>query len=84
MSKNFRVKINNKYTFDIGLEETKEIDFIDNGDLKYHVLHDNESYNVELCGSDFLNKSYVISVNAGKWKNPCGSARKNTNVWLKA
>jgi len=67
VSKNFRVKINNKYTFDIGSEETKEIDLIDNGDLKYHVLNDNESYNVELCGSDFLNKSYVISVNSKEY-----------------
>ena len=63
MSKNFRVKINNKYTFDIGSEETKEIDFIDNGDLKYHVLNSKE-YSIEISNElDALIEKMGYSVN---------------------
>ena len=45
----------------------EQMDLINNGDFKYHVLDDNASYNVELNKSDFLNKSYVISVNSKEY-----------------
>jgi len=60
---NFKVKVNSKTEFDISPEDISKLDTIKISDKKYHVLHNNKSYQSEISKSNFNSKSYEVKVN---------------------
>lgn len=63
MSKVFKLKINESFDFEIKKEDLSTLDSIPISDSKFHILHQNKSYNAEIELSDFNNKYYKVKVN---------------------
>ena len=64
MVKNFRVNVNQKQNFEFSTDELEELDLIQNGELKYHLLNKNESFQAEITQADFYKRKYTISLNS--------------------
>jgi biotin carboxyl carrier protein len=62
--KNFRVNVNQNQNFEFDTDKLKELDLVPNGELKYHVLNNNKSFQVKIINADFNKKEYTISVNS--------------------
>ena len=67
MSENFKVKVNDKYDFDISKDDVSKIDIVDNKG-KYHVLKDNITFNTEIAKNNFQKKLYSIKVNSNTYE----------------
>lgn len=63
MKQTFSVNVNNSYDFNINSESLSELDIITTSGSKYHLLHDNNSFEVAIITEDFANKSYKVKVN---------------------
>lgn len=63
MSKVFKLKINESFDFEIKKEDLSTLDSKPISDSKFHILHQNKSYNAEIELSDFNNKYYKVKVN---------------------
>lgn len=64
MVKNFRVNVNQNQNFELDTDKLKELDLVPNGELKYHVLSNNKSFQVKIINADFNKKEYTISLNS--------------------
>jgi len=49
--------------FDVSSEQLEKLDIIENQDGTYHLIFENNSYNIELLESNYLDKSYLLNVN---------------------
>ena len=54
-----------KDTFE--LEDAKNVDSIQISDSKFHVLKNNQSYQIEILESDFSSKTMTLEVNGNKY-----------------
>jgi len=72
----YKVNVNNKYQFNIdlnsqveGLINEKKVtwDAIEIKDGSFHLLLDNISYTAEVVKADYMEKSFVISINNTKY-----------------
>lgn len=68
MVKNFRVNVNQNENFELNTDKLKELDLIRNGELTYHLLNKNKSFQVEVIQADFNKKEYTISLNSNTYK----------------
>ena len=64
MVKNFRVNVNQNQNFEFNTDELKDLDLIPDGELKYHLLNKNKSFQAEIIQADFYKKEYTISLNS--------------------
>jgi biotin carboxyl carrier protein len=62
--KNFRVNVNQNQNFELNTGKLKDLDLVSNGELKYHILNKNKSFQVEILHTDFNKKEYTISLNS--------------------
>jgi len=62
--KNFRVNVNQNQNFEFNTDELKDLDLIPDGELKYHLLNKNKSFQAEIIQADFYKKEYTISLNS--------------------
>jgi len=62
--KNFRVNVNQNQNFELNTDKLKELDLIQNGELKYHLLNENKSFQVEIIQADFYKREYTIVLNS--------------------
>jgi len=67
MKKDFKVKINESFEFDLKASDTKKIDFLKLSDTTFHVLNKNKSFSVELKKSNATQKEFVIKVNSNSY-----------------
>ena len=63
MSQSFKVNVNSSLDFDISETESSQLNSIKTSINKYHVLHNNVSYNTELSVSKFNKKYIEVKVN---------------------
>ncbi len=63
MKQTFSVNVNNSYDFNIDSASLSELDIIKTAASKYHVLHDNSSFEVTIIAEDYSKKSYKVKVN---------------------
>jgi biotin carboxyl carrier protein len=59
----FKVLVNSDMEYNITSEDLSELDAVKISDSKYHVLHDNISYQTEIIYPDFNKKIYKVKVN---------------------
>jgi biotin carboxyl carrier protein len=59
----YRVKVNNTFEFKIDNQVALDLDSIQVSDSKFHVLHKNSAYKIEITEANFSQKSYKIKVN---------------------
>ncbi len=72
----YHVNVNKTSTFDINVEnnsiklnnEEKDFSIVKVSDNTYHVLSNNQSYNVELLNINSENKTAVLKVNGNKYE----------------
>ena len=64
MVKNFRVNVNQNQNFELNTDKLKELDLVSNGELTYHLLDKNKSFQVDVIRADFNKKEYIISLNS--------------------
>ena len=64
MVKNFRVNVNQNQNFEFNTDKLKELDLVSNGELTYHLLNKNKSFQVDVIRADFNKKEYIISLNS--------------------
>jgi biotin carboxyl carrier protein len=62
--KNFRVNVNQNQNFELNTDKLKELDLVSNGELTYHLLDKNKSFQVGVIQADFNKKEYIISLNS--------------------
>lgn len=67
MSELFKVKVDNKYDFDISKKDISELNIVNNNG-KYHVLKDTTSFNTEVINKDFYQKSYSVKINSNTYE----------------
>ncbi|AMC11900.1 acetyl-CoA carboxylase biotin carboxyl carrier protein subunit [Lutibacter profundi] len=67
MDENFKVTVDNSFEYNFKHSETKKLDILKLSESKFHVIHNNKSFNVELEKSNFFNKEYVINVNSNNY-----------------
>ena len=63
MSTDFKVNVNNTFSFDLEKESISRLDTVSVEENKFHLLHQNKSYKIEITNSDFNHKKYTIKVN---------------------
>jgi len=62
MSK-YKVITEDGLNFDVTADELSKLDIIQNQGGTYSLIYQNNSYNVEIIRSDYLNKKYTLKVN---------------------
>ncbi len=63
MSKNYHVKVNDTSEFTIPETEINSFNIVSTEDLKFHVIHENQSMNAEIIDTDFNQKIFKVKVN---------------------
>lgn len=67
MSKNYKVKVNQKFSFSFEKEEIDSLDIQKASENSYHVLWQDKSHKAFISSTDFNSKSYHIKVNGNKY-----------------
>ncbi|GGK58235.1 MULTISPECIES: biotin/lipoyl-containing protein [Flavobacteriaceae] len=67
MEKDFKVKINESFEFDLKGSDTKKLDLLKLSDTTFHVLNKNKSFKVQLKKSNASKKEFVIKVNLNSY-----------------
>lgn len=63
MEKNFKVKVDESFEFDLKTRDAYQLDLLKLSDNEFHVIKNGRSFNVKINESDFYNRKYVIKVN---------------------
>ena len=64
MDKNFKVKVDESFEFDLKNSDTEKLDLLKLEKSKFHVINNHKSFNIQLENSDFYNKEYAVKVNS--------------------
>ena len=67
MDKNFKVKVNDTFEYDLKESDLEQLDLLKLNNGKYHVLNNGKSYHVKLEQANFNKKQYVINVNSSSY-----------------
>lgn len=63
MSDNYKVKVNDSFSFDINKESISQLDAVPTATNHLHVLHHKKSYKVEMILAGFNQKKYTVKIN---------------------
>ncbi len=64
MSKAFQTKVNDEYEFEFSEEDITNQDVIDISENNFHLLLQNQSYQLEVIKRDLLQKTYQVKINS--------------------
>jgi len=67
MEKNFKVKVDQSFEFELEDSEAKSLDLLKLTNSKFHLIKNNKSFEIELEKSDFNRKKYVVKVNGNSY-----------------
>lgn len=62
-TKKYRVNVNSTFQFDLDKEHIAQLDAVPVEKNKFHILHENKPYKAEIITSDFIHKSYIVTIN---------------------
>jgi biotin carboxyl carrier protein len=63
MNVDYKVKVNDTYQFDFDKNAISQLDAVSVEANKFHILHQNLSFQAEISKADFNQKSYSVKVN---------------------
>ena len=63
MDKNFKVKVDGSFEFQLKDYDAISLDLLKLTKSKFHLINNNKSIEIDLEKSDFYNKAYVVKVN---------------------
>ncbi len=64
MGNKFKVKVNKSLIFGLNQQQSIQLDVTSKSGQNFHILHNNKSFNAELVEGNFLDKTYIIKINA--------------------
>ncbi len=67
METKFKVKVDESFEYDLKSSEADKLDVIKLSTSKFHVIHNNKSFDIDILKSDFNRKKYVVGVNANSY-----------------
>ena len=67
MKKTFLTKVNNTFDFSIDSDSLNALDIIELQNDKFHILQENQSFDVSIPSSNFNKKQYQVIVNNNKY-----------------
>ena len=67
MDKNFKVKVDESFEFNLKDSDVNTLDLLKLTKSKFHLINNNQSFEIELEKSNFNNKEYVVKVNANSY-----------------
>lgn len=67
MDKNFKVKVDNSFEFELKDFDANTLDLLKLTKSKYHLINNNKSFEIELEKSNFNRKKYVVKVNGNSY-----------------
>lgn len=67
MEKNFKVKVDQSFEFELEDSEANSLDLLKLTNSKFHLIKNNKSFEIELEKSDFNHKKYVVKVNGNSY-----------------
>ncbi len=67
MNESYRVSVDDTYEFQLSSAEAENIDNTELSDKKVHLLHNNQSFKLELVAGDFLTRNYTVKVNGNTY-----------------
>lgn len=67
MDKNFKVKVDNSFEFELKDSDANTLDLLKLTKSKYHLINNNKSFEIELEKSNFNRKKYVVKVNGNSY-----------------
>ncbi|NNM18095.1 MAG: acetyl-CoA carboxylase biotin carboxyl carrier protein subunit [Croceitalea sp.] len=68
MKKPFTLKVNGQYEFDLSETDVNALDLIKTQENTYHLLHNNQSYHIEIETSNFNHKTYNFKINNNSYQ----------------
>lgn len=63
MNNNYKVSVNNSTFFELSEDSLTQLDMVSLNQNAFHVLNENQPYQVEIISRDFLNKKYQLKIN---------------------
>lgn len=63
----YRVKVNDRTDVPLEISDIEKLDFIETGENRLHVLHNNQSFEAEILSVDVQNETVVLRVNGEKF-----------------
>lgn len=63
----YKLKVNDKYSFDLSDEKLKSLDVITQRSKQFHVIEDNISVHATLETSDYDKKTYTFKINNNRY-----------------
>ncbi|HSD13268.1 MAG TPA: acetyl-CoA carboxylase biotin carboxyl carrier protein subunit [Flavobacterium sp.] len=63
MSATYKLKVNDKQTFDVSEADLQNLDAIRGGNGQFHVLKEGKPYRAEMVSGNFNEKKYTVKVN---------------------
>lgn len=73
MSNHYKLNVNNSFQFDADQAKASQLDAVSVGNDKFHVLKDNQSYQVEITAANFIQKNYTVKVNNNSYTVKVGN-----------
>ena len=67
MEPKFKVKVARSFEYDLKSSDVDKLDVLKLSNSKFHVIRNNQSFDISIEDSDFNNKKYVVSVNANNY-----------------
>ena len=67
MDKDFKVKINDSFEFDLKESDTEKLDLLKLNNTTFHVINNNKSFIVKLKKSNPAKKEFVIKINSNNY-----------------
>lgn len=68
MEKKFNVKVDESLEYEFKSSDAEKLDILKLSKSKFHVIHNNKSFDIALEKSDFINRKYTVSVNSNSYK----------------
>ena len=63
----FQISANDKYRFEAGPSDARELDIIPDGEGKFHLLYKGKSYHAELQEAHYHDRSFTLKVNGSTY-----------------
>jgi biotin carboxyl carrier protein len=64
----FRLRVNDRYEFEMLPEEAKVLDLVRNADGSFHIIRDGRAYTATLLEADPTERTYVFSIGGDKYR----------------
>jgi biotin carboxyl carrier protein len=73
MEDQYSLKVNDQFSFSIDEKEVEQLDVQQKTENDFHLIHENNSVDVKIISTDFINKKYSVSVNSKQFQVEIGT-----------